>query len=226
MYHAIGASGEDAARFVLPVSAFAAQMRLLAALRFRVVRLDEAVRALGAGENLPRRAVALTFDDGTDDLRLAALPVLERHDFPATAFVVTQAMGTTVGWTEHVGIAGRDTLTWDDALTLSPLITLQPHTRTHASLRGLADDALLVELAGSRRDVEEKTGRAADVFAYPYGHYDSRVVAAVAEAGYAAACTVKPGVNDSQTPRYELRRYEVPGDTSLRAFAAFLLRSS
>ena len=150
MYHAIGAPDEEAARFVLPGAAFAAQMRLLAGLRYRVLRLEEAVRALTNGDPLPRRSIALTFDDGTYDLHSFALPVLERHHFPATAFVVTQTMGSTVDWTDQAGIAGRATMTWDDALSLEPLVTLQPHTRTHASLRELTPE-LTVVTAGGRR---------------------------------------------------------------------------
>jgi peptidoglycan/xylan/chitin deacetylase (PgdA/CDA1 family) len=222
MYHAVGAPGEEAERFVLPASAFAAQMRLLALLHYRIVRLEDAVRALADGERLPRRSVVLTFDDGTYDLRSFGLPVLERHEFPATAFVVTQAMGTAVDWTDHAGLAGRTTMSWDDALALEPLLSLQPHTRTHPSLRELPPESLAEELSGSRSDLEQKTGRSATLFAYPYGHYNARIAAAVDEAGYAAACTVKPGVNNSTTPRFELRRYEVRGDASLRSFVSLL----
>jgi peptidoglycan/xylan/chitin deacetylase (PgdA/CDA1 family) len=224
MYHAIGAPGEAAERFVLPASAFAAQMRLLARLRYRVLRLETALRALMDGERLPRRSVALTIDDGTYDLRSLALPVLERHEFPATAFVVTRAMGGAVGWTEHAGLGGRATMTWDEALALEPLVTLQPHTRTHPSLRDLPREALQEELRGSRSDLEKRTGRPATVFAYPYGQYDATVATAVEEAHYAGACTAEPGLNDSTTPRFELCRYEVRGDASLRSFLGLLTR--
>src|SRR5207248_6321696 len=86
MYHAIGDPAEAATRFVLPVTSFERQMWLLAALRIHVVRLEDATRSLLAGDPLPRRALALTFDDGTRDTRRLAFPILERHGFPATAF--------------------------------------------------------------------------------------------------------------------------------------------
>jgi peptidoglycan/xylan/chitin deacetylase (PgdA/CDA1 family) len=222
MYHAIGEPSEPATRFVLPVRSFERQMRLLGALRFNVVRLEDAARALQAGAELPRRAVALTFDDGTQDTRRLALPILERHEYPATAFVVTGAMGGTVDWTEHAGLAGRRIMTWAEALELEPLVTLQAHTRTHPSLRDLPQPALSDELSGSRRDVEERTGHESRVFAYPYGHYDEAVAGAVAGAGFSAACTVKPGTNQRGTPAYELRRQEVRGDASLRTFLRLL----
>src|SRR5207248_11140548 len=130
-------------------------------------------------------------------------PVLGRHGFPATAFVVTDKMGSAVDWTDETGLAGRPTMSWDEALGLEPLFTLQPHTRTHPSLRELPDAALIDEIEGSRRDTQERTAREPTVFAYPYGHYDERVASAVANAGFTAACSVKTGINDEMTPRYE-----------------------
>jgi peptidoglycan/xylan/chitin deacetylase (PgdA/CDA1 family) len=109
-------------------------------------------------------------------------------------------------------------MSWDEALGLEPLVRLAPHTRTHRSLPTLPDNELAGEIRGSREDVEEKTGRAATLFAYPYGHLDHRVVAAVSSAGFTAACSARIGTNDSVTPPLELCRYEVRGD---RSFARF-----
>jgi peptidoglycan/xylan/chitin deacetylase (PgdA/CDA1 family) len=49
---------------------------------------------------LPKRAVAVTFDDGYADLLDSAKPLLERHDVPATAFVVSGNLGRTFWWDE------------------------------------------------------------------------------------------------------------------------------
>ena len=218
MYHVIGDRDEPAARFVVPLGAFERQMAWLARLHFNVMRLEDAVQRLLSGERLPPRAVVLTFDDGTRDMRTLALPVLERHGFPATAFIVTRAMGEAVSWTERAGIAGRPIMSWDEARELQPLVSLQPHTRTHPSLPTLDDAQLADEVRGSRTDLEARTGRAHEFFAYPYGHFDERVAASVADAGYTASLSVKWGLSGHDTPRYELRRLAVHGDESFARF--------
>jgi len=64
--------------------------RLLGMLKraFCVVTLGQAV-ALQAAGRLPRRALAITFDDGYADNAEVALPILQRHRLPATFFVAT-----------------------------------------------------------------------------------------------------------------------------------------
>lgn len=219
MYHVIGERDEAPERFVVPIGAFERQMAWLDRLRFNVLRLEDAVRNLLAGEPLPPRSVVLTFDDGTRDMLTLARPVLERHGFPATAFVVTGKMGGRIDWTERAGIAKREILMWDEALELEPLVSLEPHTRTHPSLPTLDDAQLRDEISGSRDDLQARTGRPHDFFAYPYGHYDERVASAARDAGYTAALSVRWGLSDTSTPPFELKRLGINGDES---FARFL----
>ncbi len=56
------------------------------------VGLDHYVERLGSSYRAPR--LALTFDDGYSDNISNALPVLERHDMPATIFVVSGVLGS------------------------------------------------------------------------------------------------------------------------------------
>ncbi len=57
------------------------------ALGYDLVSMDEALRRLAVPDARP--FVALTFDDGYRDLRDHALPILERHGAPFTAYVTT-----------------------------------------------------------------------------------------------------------------------------------------
>jgi len=69
---------------------FAEQLQLLVRT-FNILRLDRAVSLLAA-DQLPPRALSVTFDDGYRDNFDVALPILRRFEVPATFFVASGFM--------------------------------------------------------------------------------------------------------------------------------------
>ena len=61
---------------------------------FRVLPLRELVARLLAGERLPERSCAISFDDGWRDNHDHAWPALREAGVPATIFLVTDRVGT------------------------------------------------------------------------------------------------------------------------------------
>ena len=68
---------------------------------FQVLPLDEAVSRLGTG-TLPRRAAAITFDDGYADNATQALPILRHHGMAATFFIATSFLDGGRMWNDSV----------------------------------------------------------------------------------------------------------------------------
>jgi peptidoglycan/xylan/chitin deacetylase (PgdA/CDA1 family) len=68
---------------------------------FRVMPLAEAVRRL-ANRTLPPRAACITFDDGYADNVEVALPILQRHQTPATFFVASGFLDGGCMWNDAV----------------------------------------------------------------------------------------------------------------------------
>jgi glycosyltransferase involved in cell wall biosynthesis/peptidoglycan/xylan/chitin deacetylase (PgdA/CDA1 family) len=224
MYHAFTAGGERD-RFVLPARSFAAQMRLLSALRYRVITLEELAAKLRAGEPLPRRTVALTIDDGYRDNFEIAQPILERHGFTATVYLVSKRLGASNDWGDPGALAGRPLL---DRAQIEAMraggTKFGAHTRNHPRLTELEDAVVTDEIAGSREDLTELLGEEVEGLAYPYGLFDERAVQAAERAGYTAACTTEVRPARHWDDPLRIPRIEVEGaDSNLRFLRRLLL---
>lgn len=71
---------------------FEMQVKLLKS-QFEIVDLGEWVERRARGESLPKRACAITFDDGWRDNYDFALPILVRECVPVTVFLVADLIG-------------------------------------------------------------------------------------------------------------------------------------
>jgi peptidoglycan/xylan/chitin deacetylase (PgdA/CDA1 family) len=124
VYHRVNDDG-DPFFPSMPTEVFAHQMEYVAAA-YRVLPLEELV-ALAQRGDLPRNALAITFDDGYHDTLTHAAPVLQRLGVPATVFLATGFIGTAeVPWFDRLALAfkltrRRDALTtaWAPRLDLA-----------------------------------------------------------------------------------------------------------
>jgi peptidoglycan/xylan/chitin deacetylase (PgdA/CDA1 family) len=216
MYHAVGAPGEPASRYVIPARRFARHMAWLKWRRYRVISLEEYLRCRWAHRLPPARSVVLTFDDGYADNLTLAYPVLRRCRFPATLFIVSSAVGQTNQWDQGSVLTGRPLLSWRGIRKLwANGLSMGAHTQTHASLAGLAPAQIEQEIAGSRQVLEQMLGIPVRTFAYPYGVWTPESRAILARTGFLGACGIEPGKNSPITPLYGLRRVEMYGTDSL-----------
>jgi GT2 family glycosyltransferase/peptidoglycan/xylan/chitin deacetylase (PgdA/CDA1 family) len=217
MYHAFGAQDEGD-RYVISRRALSRQLRLLKLFGYRGVEFVEVARCLRRGELPPRRAVAITIDDGYRDNLEVAEPVLRRYGFSATVFLVSEKLGGVNDWTTEGALADRPLLTSDQVDELRGRgISLGAHTRRHPELPALGDQALKEEVAGSREDLEPRFGEIA-TFAYPFGLFDERAVATAEEAGFEGACTVEPRLVSLLDDPLRMPRVEVRAGESLPRF--------
>ena len=100
-------------------------------------------------------------------------------------------------------------------------IEVGAHTVRHPRLPSLEGRDQFAEVEGSRRDLADITGAAVNHFAYPFGDYDGRSIAAVRSAGFASACTTVPGVVYAAVSPFRLPRIapgQASGEEMRRAF--------
>ena len=72
----------------MPPEVLRTRLEQLKKSRCNVLSLDEAIKRLYTND-LPDRAVAITFDDGTADFYQQAFPLLKEFDFPVTLYLTT-----------------------------------------------------------------------------------------------------------------------------------------
>jgi peptidoglycan/xylan/chitin deacetylase (PgdA/CDA1 family) len=193
MYHKIGARPTGARLKGLYLS--------VARLNQQLAELKEAgysTPSMGRIVNnaAPSRSVVLTFDDGFSNVFDNALEILDRHQFQAVVFLVTNLIGKTNEWDRRVGevieplMDAAQVKTW-----LAAGHEIGSHTLTHARLSRLSLRDAQEEISASKKRLEDLFSVPVQHFCYPYGEYDEHVRNLVMEAGYQTACTTEFGIN-------------------------------
>ncbi|HCX34484.1 MAG TPA: polysaccharide deacetylase [Rhodocyclaceae bacterium] len=220
MYHAVDEPrSAQEARFCVPPREFARQMHWLSASDYRPVSLETIVDCVEARRPVPDNAVAVTFDDGFADFREHALSILQQHDIRATLFAVEGLLDGINEWMHRRGFPSRALLSAGALRELgSAGITVGSHTLSHPRLTELSAGEAAREIRESKLRLEDLLGEPVRYFAYPYGLYDETVKRTVAEAGYRAACSTRPGFNRQDEDRFALRRIDVFGADALWQF--------
>jgi len=219
MYHSIDSSGS---MLSVEPDAFAAQMRCLRDKGFQAISLQSAISYRDENGEWPERAVVLTFDDGFANFYEEAFPILQRHGFSATVFIVSGHMGGYNDWEPSLqGSGPLRLLSWEQASELAEAgIEIGCHTRNHLDLRRCTPQEASLEISSSRREIKEKLGLDAQSFAYPYGGVN-HLVQHLAAREFRAACTTELRRANSD-PLNLLPRVDMYYLRSQRRFASLL----
>ena len=184
--------------YIVRPSVFAAQMRALDRAGYTPVSGDQLVAHLARGAPLPRRPVLLTFDDASAGQYTNALPILRRHRFVATFFVMTVVLGKP-GWLTRGQVRALDRAG----------MTIAAHTWDHKAVPTYAGTDWRIELTAPRHELEGLVGHPVRLFAYPYGVWSPGVIPHLRTAGYTAAFQLAERL-DRRNPLWTIRRIIVP----------------
>jgi peptidoglycan/xylan/chitin deacetylase (PgdA/CDA1 family) len=169
-----------------------------------LVRLAKPIPADYRGQlDRGMRYVAVTFDDGCVSVSENALPVLNERRIPATIFMPTGSLGRRPSWLPDGPLVGEceSVLSAEQLKALLPndLVTIGSHTVTHPNLLKVDEDQARHEFRQSKADLEEILGRKVDVFSFPHGAYNTRLLELAKEAGYSRVFTIDP-IRAMRTP--------------------------
>ncbi|WP_037375897.1 polysaccharide deacetylase family protein [Sedimenticola selenatireducens] len=175
---------------------------------------------------LPKKTVAITFDDGYEDNYLQAFPVLKKYAAKATLYLVVDRFDRD--WsTNKKSHHDSGELMQEPKLTdvqvkemlASGLVELGGHTMTHANLIRLDREDKVREIVAARTELQESFAQDISSFAYPFGIYDAEDVSICADAGFLSAVTTVEGIDrDRFSNPYLLKRVKISGKDSMFAF--------
>jgi len=170
------------------------------------------------------RPVAITFDDGFQDVLTEAWPVLARHGFTASVFLPTAFIGE-----QRRCFQNQPCLTWNEVRDLRRGgLRFGSHTVHHGVLYDMDWPEITQEISLSKRELELHLGERVSAFAYPYaypqtdGPYVARLSALLRESGYESCVTTCVGRVCPGDSAYTLRRLPANSLDDDRLFAAKL----
>ena len=220
-YHQIAPAPARGARFrglYVSPGAFARQMALLRLLGYQGLSMAALTPYL-RGER-EGRVVGLSFDDGFLNNLEHALPVLRRHGFSSTCYVVSQRLGQSNEWDRDQGVPASPLMSAEQLRAWSAGgQEVGAHSRHHVHLDQLDADEAEREIAGSRSELEQLLQQPVRAFCYPYGDYRPEQVAVVRAAGFESATTTQRGRARPGDDLLQLARVPVLRTTSLALLA-------
>lgn len=137
---------------------------------YEVVPLTQLVEAIKGNQEIVQPAVAITFDDGFENILENGHPLLRKYGFPYTIFINPQSIGVN-----------NSQLDWQQIAQMQQEgVSFANHTLDHLHLLNQHQDEsqeqwlnrVWQNVENAERIIEEKTGISLKYLAYPYGEFN------------------------------------------------------
>jgi peptidoglycan/xylan/chitin deacetylase (PgdA/CDA1 family) len=198
-YHQVreysAADSGGARSLICPPAVLERHLRALSEAGMQPVTSTQLVDHLEWGAPLPPRPVMISFDDASAGHFSAALPILQRLEIPATFFIMTVVLDKP-GWLSRDQVRRLD----------HAGMTIGVHTWDHHRVTTYTGPDWARQLERPKAELEDLVGHRLEMFAYPYGAWNSAVLPHVQQAGYRAAFQLTDQPPDPQQPLLTIRR--------------------
>lgn len=179
LYHHVSAS-TPASTSVSPET-FRTHMTYLAE-HYTVMPLPDIIDALKNKQSLPANAIAVTFDDGYNDILDNGHPIMQNLGLPYTIFINPQ----------EIGVQGSQ-LTWDEVKRMHQEgVDFANHTLDHLHMLDKKPDEsqqqwlnrVWQNVEQAEAQITEHTGESLKYLAYPFGEYNEVLATQLKKHGY------------------------------------------
>jgi peptidoglycan/xylan/chitin deacetylase (PgdA/CDA1 family) len=209
LYHHISI-GAPANSYTVSQAVFRDQMDYLSKNGFNTISMDDLVRSIEFGADLPSKPVMITFDDGNENVYLNAFPIMQEKDFFGIVMIIANRIGAD-GFLSDEQLLILNQHGWE----------IGSHGTRHIDLVK-EPQALRDEIANSKRIIEKKLNLPVTIFAYPYGKASPQAMDWVKRIGYLSALGLGINNDHSSEDLFYLQRREVKKEFDLVEFSRLL----
>src|SRR3989304_8070692 len=167
---------------------------------YRVISLEEAIEYLQTDFGKISGSIVITFDDGYSDNYYNAYPLLKKHDFPATIFLISDFIKNN--GSKYLSSSQIHEMKSND-------ISFGSHTVSHQILTRLTNEEIVREIRDSKDTLESRLDQKISSFAYPVGtraDFNDEIMEIVKACKYKCACSNMYGMNGENADIFALKR--------------------
>ena len=167
--------------------------------KYSVVSIEFIIDTLINDGELPQNTIGLSVDDADRSFLDYAWPKFKEKGFPVTLFVNTSVISNN-----------KNYLNWDEIrFLMNEGVTIGAHSHNHEHLPNLSIDEIKKEIEKSNRIFLKELGKIPNLFAYPYGEADIRILEILKDYNYKVAFGQHSGVVNETSNLYYLPRFSL-----------------
>ena len=223
MYHSIATmpKGTVMRSLHVPLKLFRLQMRLLKIIGYKGLSMSELRPYLTGKKN--GKVVGITFDDGFKN-NLQVLPILQKFNFSATCYIISQNIGGINHWDLDKGIPENPLMDENEVKQwINGGMEIGSHAQNHVRLAEGDIEIATKEIMQSRLDLENQFNCTINHFCYPYGSHNDEIIEITKDAGYSTATTVNRGRAKYGDSLFTLPRVSITHRTFVHLFLIKIL---
>jgi poly-beta-1,6-N-acetyl-D-glucosamine N-deacetylase len=161
---------------------FVDQLNYLAENDFKVMSLRDVALSLYHQLELPDKCVSISVDDAYLSVYQTAYPLVKQHHWPFTVFVSS----------DNVADQSSLYMSWKQLREMSQNgISIENHGKSHTHMVRLRPDEteqqwlarIRSDILSSQKQITEQTGNAPQLFAWPYGEYNTKLAELITDLG-------------------------------------------
>ncbi|VYU01035.1 polysaccharide deacetylase family protein [Clostridium tertium] len=194
MYHSISDADPNNSLLV-PPDMFREQVKYLKESGFTPMLLDDVVEAFSTG-HVPKKPVAITFDDGYSDNYTEAYKILKEYDVKATFFIITNNTDQDGYYLNSEQLKEMK----------SGGMGIESHTSRHLEFTNISREDKKAIIKEAVDTLNEKVGVDSKYLCYPVGRYDDETIEVAREMGVEAAVTTEGGIATANDGLHSLKR--------------------